>query len=155
MSSAVAVDAGVIYMIPSRKLNIALSVLNLGTQLKKFSNTKEKLPLEIKFGVAKQLEHLPLKLAFNLNKLNEPGKLSDKLEKFSIGGEFNISKYLNLRFGYNNEKRQELKINPSIDLTGFSLGFGVRFSNLAFDYAFTSLGRIGGLHQISLTVAIK
>lgn len=155
-STAIAFDIGVMYIFQEQNLNIALTFNNLGTQLNKYITLKEGLPFEIRIGISKKLEHLPLRFNFGIGKINEKTeKITDRLKNFTIGGEFNISKNLDLRFGYNNERRQEMKIAPTIDLTGFSFGIGLKVENYRFDYSLISLGKIGSLHQIGLTIKIK
>ncbi len=154
-SIAVAIDIGGIYTFEEKNLNISLTLNNIGTQLDSYISLKESLPFEIKFAISKKLEHLPLLLNIGLNKINEPTqKIQDKIKNFTIGGEFNISENIDFRLGYNNEKRREMKITPTLDLTGFSFGIGLKTQNYRFDYALISLGRIASLHQIGLTIKI-
>jgi hypothetical protein len=63
-----------------------------------------------------------------------------------------MSESVRARVGYNNEKRQELKIGTGAGLAGFSLGFGFLYQEYQFDYAFNSYGKVGGLHRISLNI---
>lgn len=154
-SIGVAIDVGGTYIFEEKNLNISLTLSNIGTQLNSYISIKENLPFEIKLAISKKLEHLPLLLNIGLNKINEPTqKVQDKIRNFTIGGEFNISENIDLRFGYNNERRREMKITPTLDLTGFSFGFGLKFKNYRLDYSLISLGRIASLHQIGLTIKI-
>jgi len=154
-SIAIAFDIGVMYVLQEQNLNIALTLNNIGTQINSYLTLKEDLPFEIKFAVSKKLEYLPLRLNIGINKINESTeKIADRIKNFTIGGEFNVSENLDLRFGYNNERRREMKIAPTIDLTGFSLGMGLKIDKYRFDYSLTSLGKIGSLHQIGLTIKI-
>jgi hypothetical protein len=94
---------------------------------------------------------LPLLFNLNFHKLNETtASFIDRFKPFSVGGEFTLSKVLQLRFGYDNEKRQELKIGTSAGLAGFSGGVGITVKEYKVDYALSSLGNIGSLHRISL-----
>ncbi|MCU0364828.1 MAG: PorV/PorQ family protein [Ignavibacteriaceae bacterium] len=61
-SSALALDFGINYEIPNQKLNLAAAVLNLGTQLSSYIDTKEDLPLDVTVGISKRLENLPVRL---------------------------------------------------------------------------------------------
>ncbi len=154
-SLAIAFDIGWMYIFQEQNLNIALTFNNMGTQFNRYLTLKESLPFEIKFAISKKLEHLPLLINVGIGKINEKTeKITDRLKNFTLGGEFNISKNLNLRFGYNNERRQEMKIAPTIDLTGFSFGIGLKIEKYRFDYSLSSLGKIGSLHQIGLTIKI-
>lgn len=153
-ASAVAIDAGVTYLIPTEQIAIAVSILNLGTQLSTFTGTRESLPFDMRIGISKQLEHLPLLLNLNFHKLNESQESIIKhLNAFSIGGEFTLSDELKLRLGYNNEKRRELKVGSSAGLTGFSAGLGLGVSGYLVDYSFSSFGAIGALHRFSVSTS--
>lgn len=155
-STGLAVDAGVDYVFPKEELVLGLSVLSLGAQLSPYGETTEDLPFEVKIGVSKKLEHLPLTLMLNFHKLNETrDNVFDRLSSFSIGGEILFSEAFRGRLGYNNEMRRELKIGESARLAGFSAGFGLDISSYTLDYAFTSFGRIpeADNHRVSLRAA--
>ena len=55
-----------------------------------------------------------------------------------------------LRAGYDNAKRQELKIGQSSGMSGFSAGAGFATGLYTIDYAYNSLGPVGSLHRISI-----
>lgn len=153
-STALAFDAGLHYEIPSQLINIGVAVLNIGTQLSTYYDTRENLPLDVTVGISKKLEHLPLKLYLDLHKLNEDNAdFLKRFQAFSIGAEFTLSKVLRLRFGYENEKRKELKIGSFAGLAGFNAGLGLQISDYRFDYGFSSMGAIGALHRISITTS--
>ncbi len=152
-SSAVALDVGFFYEIPSELITIGASVLNLGTQLSTYGGTSESLPVDVKVGITKRPEHLPVLLNLDFHKLNESGgTFFDRFSAFTIGAEFLMSESVRLRFGYSNEKRKELKLGNTSGLAGFSLGGGIRFSQYLVDYAFNSYGKIGALHRISVGI---
>ena len=154
-SIAIAFDLGGMYIFQEQNLVLALALNNIGKQINSYISSRENLPFDIKFAISKKLEHLPLRINFGLNKINEQtNKITDRIKNFNIGGEFNISENLDFRFGYNHERRQEMKIAPTLDLTGFSFGLGLKIKNYRFDYSLISLGKIGSLHQISITAKI-
>ncbi len=151
-SSALAVDLGLQYVFPEQLINIGFSVLNIGGQLSSYFNTKEDLPLDMRIGISKRLEHLPLRLYLSFNKLNDDnGKFSDRFKTFTVGAEFNLSKVLRLRLGYDNEKRKEMKIGTTAGLAGFNIGVGAVISGYNFDYAYSSWGEIGSLNRIGIS----
>lgn len=154
-SSAVALDLGFLYVIPSENITIGASILNLGRQLKSYAGTRESLPLDVKIGITKRPEHLPVFLNLDFHKLNESqDSFFERLRAFSFGAEFLMSESVRLRVGYSNEQRKELKLGTSSGLAGFSLGGGVTFGEYQFDYAFNSYGKIGALHRISLGMSL-
>ena len=153
-SAAVALDLGVLYQIPSENITIGASILNLGTQINSYIETRESLPLDLKVGITKRPEHLPVLLNLNFHKLNESqGAFLDRFSSFSLGAEFLMSESVRLRLGYNNEQRKELKLGNSAGLAGFALGGGIAIGEYLVDYAFNSYGKIGGLHRVSIATS--
>ena len=154
-SSAIALDFGINYEIPNQKLNLAASVLNLGTQLSSYIDTKEDLPLDVAVGISKRLENLPVRLSLDFHQLNkERDELYQHLKGFSLGAEFYLSEVFTLRFGYDNEKRSDLKVGSSSGIAGFNGGLGVKISEYVFNYGYSSLGTIGAMHRIGLATAL-
>lgn len=154
-SSAIAFDVGLHYAVPSEQINVGFSILNVGTQLSSYINSKEELPLDFVIGISKKLEYLPLRLSLDFHKLNEQrDEFFDKLKAFTVGAEFTLSKTLRLRFGYDNEKRTELKIGSFAGIAGFNVGLGAVISAYRFDYGFSSMGPIGELHRISVSTTL-
>lgn len=151
-SSAVAMDFGLQYHMPESQLSLSFGVNNLGSQLSSYIDTKEKLPLDIRVGVSKRLEHTPVRLNVTFSKLNESReKLLQHLKAFSIGAEFIFSDYVSARLGYDNESRQDMKLGTSLGISGFSTGLGIRFAEkYVFDYSLNSLGKVGSTHRVNL-----
>ncbi|HKI79684.1 MAG TPA: type IX secretion system protein PorQ [Ignavibacteriaceae bacterium] len=151
-SSALALDLGLHYSLPEIGWDFGFSVLNAGTQLSSYYSTKEDLPIDIAFGVAKKMEHLPLRLYVDFHKLNEQeNNFSDRFKSFSVGTEINLSSVLTMRLGYNNEKRKELKLGSFAGLAGLNTGLGILISDYRFDYGFSSMGQAGSLHRVSIS----
>ena len=152
-STAFAVDLGFLYDIPSQNLSIGGSVLNIGKQLKSYSGVHELLPLDVKFGITKRPEHLPVFLNIDFHRLNESGdKFIDRFSNITIGAEFLMSTSLRLRIGYNNKQRKELKTGTSAGLGGFSLGAGLVLKDYQIDYSYNSYGDFGGIQRFSLGI---
>ncbi len=151
-SVGLALDLGALYVFPEQKLNLGVSVLNLGTQVKKYISTAEQLPLDIRIGMTKSLEHLPLTVNLGFaNLANSYDKFFDRFKNIIVGGEFILNDYVLLRVGYNNVERQNFKTGTSLGISGFSAGFGIKFANnYKLDYAFNSLGNIGAAHRFNL-----
>lgn len=154
-STGLAADFGLHYAFPESEFDIGFAILNAGTQLSAYENTKESLPLDIVFGASKRLAHLPLRLSLDFHKLNEErDDLGSKFRAFTVGAEFILSKALRLRLGYDNEKRKELKIGTTSGLGGLNIGVGLVISKYNFDYGFSSMGEVGGLHRISISTSL-
>jgi hypothetical protein len=154
-STALAIDAGVLYQIPAENITLGASILTAGTQLKSYNGIKESLPLDIKIGITKRPEHLPVLLNFNLHRLaDHREKFLDHFSAFSFGAEFLMSESVRLRAGYNNQQRKDLKLGTSAGLAGMSLGGGILIGEYILDYSFNSYGKIGSLHRISLGMGL-
>jgi len=154
-ASAIAGDFGLLYFIPQSKWSFGFSILNAGTQLSTFAGKQEKLPLDIKFGISKTLEHLPFTFFVSLSRLNNvKGKFSGIFKTFAFGGEFRMGKSLRLRFGYDNQKRKDEVIGSSPGLAGMSVGIGVKIARYKIDYAISSMGEIGVLHRFGISTSL-
>lgn len=154
-STALALDLGLQYIFPKANWFFGFAVLNIGGQLSTYYDTKEDLPLDVVFGVSKKLENLPLRLSVDFHRLNEKRKeFYQKFKAFTVGAEFTLSKALKLRFGYDNERRSEFKIGSTAGIAGFNAGLGITISNYQFDYGYSSLGLVGGLHRIGISTSL-
>ncbi len=151
-STGLAVDLGLQYHFPESGWYFGFSALNLGSQLSSYFDKDEDLPTDIQFGVRKELARVPIKFYFAFKKLNEKDDdFADRFSHFTFGGEIRLSKAVNIRLGFDNEKRKDLKIGSSSGIAGISLGLGFLISDYKFDYAFSSLGNIGSLHRIGIS----
>ena len=150
-ATGLAIDAGVLYAIPSQNITIGASVLTLGTQITSYDKTKEPLPLDVKIGITKRPEHLPVLLNLDFHRLaDKQESFLDHFSAFSFGAEFVMTESVRLRVGYNNQQRKDLKLGTSAGTAGLSLGGGILLGEYVIDYAFNSYGNLGGLHRISL-----
>lgn len=151
-SMGLAADIGLHYAIPEQNVNFGVSVLNLGSQISSYYDTKEDLPLDIVIGGAVRLKNLPARLSLDFHKLNEDrDDFVERFKAFALGVEFTLSPVFKLRFGYNNERRSELKIGTTAGIAGFNAGLGVKISEYQFDYGYSSLGLVGGWHRVSVS----
>ena len=151
-SMGVATDWGLLYRLPEQTLSIGVSLLNLGTQVSSYGDTKEDLPLNLKIGASKSLEYLPLTFNVALNNLTQDtDKFFDRFKYITVGGDFKFNEHFNLRIGYNNQLRQDLKTGSSTGVGGFSAGLGFKLMRkYELDYAFNSLGQVGASHRINI-----
>ena len=153
-SSAIGLDLGLNYEFPNIMLNLGASVLNIGTQLSSYTDVKEDLPLDVLIGVSKRLEKLPVRLSLDFHNLNqERDEFYQHLKGFTFGAEFYLSEVFTLRFGYDNERREDFKLGSSAGIAGFNGGLGVKISEYKFSYAYSSLGSVGALQSLTLSTA--
>ncbi len=154
-STALALDAGLLFRFPAQRTNVGLSILNVGTQLSTYDGVSDRLPLDMRVGVNHRLRGLPLLVNFSLNHLtDEVPSFFDRFLNFSVGGELYLGKVLQVRVGYDNTTRNTSNVNVATQLTGLSAGVGIDLPTLDFDYALSSLGAGSPLHRVSVALRI-
>lgn len=154
-STGLAFDIGLHYAIPESRWNFGFSILNLGKQLSSYFSVKEELPLDMRLGFSKELEKLPFRFFWSFNRINDrQDNFLDRFKQITFGGEFKLGQSLRLRFGYDNEKRREMKIGTTAGLAGFSVGLGFIVSKYNIDYSFSSMGSIGSLHRFGISTSL-
>lgn len=154
-STALALDLGLHYAIPDKNWYFGFAILNIGSQISSYYDTKEDLPLDVAIGVSKKLENLPAKISLDFHKLNQDrDNFGERFKAFTVGVEFTLSKVMKLRLGYDNELRTDFKIGSTAGIAGFNAGLGVKVSDYQFDYGYSSLGLVGGLHRISISTSL-
>lgn len=154
-STAVALDAGLLFRFPAKRTNIGLSVLNLGTQLSTYDGTSDRLPLDVRVGLNHRLRGLPLMINVSFNHLaDDVEDLGQRLSNFSLGGEFYVGKYVQVRVAYDNAMRNTSAVSVSTQLSGFSAGLGVKTTAIHFDYALNVLGASSVLHRVTVSSSL-
>ncbi len=141
-ASAVAADLGINYDFNNYKTSVGAALTNVGTKMK-FNNDEEDLPTLFKMGISHFITYDWLvSLDFNFPRDNEI--------YFNLGTEYCVeiaeSIELALRAGYDGRNK---------DVPGFScinLGFGLKYLDYNFDYAFIPYGDIGMTHRFSLSI---
>lgn len=153
-STGVAGDAGILYILPgANPVTLGASATNFGAQLSTYDGTREALPLDVSFGGTIKPQHIPFLLSFVFHKLTDKqATFADHFRQFSLGGELQLGKAVQLRAGYSNERRRELKIGTSAGMAGMSFGGGIVVAKVRFDYAYSSLGGIGSISRITVGI---
>ena len=154
-ATAIASNTSLTYKNKKRKLIFSLSLNNIGKQIDGFTDIKEKIPISLKFGLSKSLNHLPFTYYISLHDLqrfdisgpvqaslsyrDDETILKKMFYHVNIGGELNpFKKNLFLRFGFNFQKRYQMMVKNITQLSGFSSGIGIKFSSFTLDYAIIS-----------------
>lgn len=149
-ADAIAVDGGLLYCIENQKMNIGLSITNLGQALSAFKQVKENLPLTYRAGFSKTLAHLPLTLFFNLYRYQfQESDLVAGLY-WALGGEFQLSEKTFLRWGYNSIGHEQNMNSDQDRFAGISFGFGTQIKKFVIDYALSYHGVIGSNNQFTI-----
>lgn len=160
-ASALAADFGVRYSLPEAGFDAGLSLHNAGVTLSSLGASRDVLPLDLRVGVSKRLQHLPLLVSATGYNLHDPGAgpadrstFEQILGHLALGAELQFSQAFQLRTGFNPRRNHELRTNSRLDTAGLSLGFGIRVRRYHVDYAFASWSGSGGLHQFSLRTVL-
>jgi hypothetical protein len=173
-----AVDLGAIYIDETNDVNWALVVRNIGTQFTTYNGINEKLPLEIMAGVSQELENVPVRWHLTLDNLQQwnisfsnPNQAQTSLDGSTIdkktsifgnvlrhtifGVELFPKKSFNLRLGYNFRRAEELKILDQRNFSGISVGFGLKFNKIKFNYSYSRYTLAGNTSLFGLTINLQ
>ncbi len=153
-ATAIAVDGGLIYNAPfMENLTFGVSIANIGTGINHYTDVKENLPFLMRIGMAKRLAHLPLTLSLAINDLTRSvdGPAWEVLERFSVGGEFEVNPNIRFRLGYQNDVNQSTRPLSGRNFSGVSAGIGILWRQFRFDYSYVSFGDLGGLNRLGIT----
>ena len=71
------------------------------------------------------------------------GFLNNALRHVVLGGELFPTKGINLRFGYNFRRGEELRIIDQRNFSGISLGLGLKMGNIKFNYSYSRYSLAG------------
>lgn len=160
-ATAIAFDTGVHYRARASRMTFAASIHNLGFAVSSIGARDETLPFDVRLGVSRRLEHLPLLISIGAYRLDDldggPGDAStveNILYHTNLSAEFQFSDSFQVRFGYSQRRHDELKIKTRLDLAGFSTGLGIMISRVAVDYSFNSWSSLGGLHRFTVRTRI-
>jgi len=159
-SIGAAVDLGFLYVDTANDINYGFTIRNLGFQIKPYETTNEKLPLAIDAGISQLMENVPIRWHVTLENLQQwniafsnpnraqgsldGGSEEEKVSFFNnalrhviLGAELFPEKGFNLRLGYNFRRSEELRIVDKRNFSGISVGFGLRFGKVKFDYSYS------------------
>ncbi|MDI6704159.1 MAG: PorV/PorQ family protein [bacterium] len=129
--SGIFLDVG--FLMATERSLIGFVIQDLGGDVK-FVSKEEKVPIRYKIEAIYRLMDGGLVLALNAN------RVIGERSKINGGIEYLISKEMIIRVGYLGLN------NPEVGLTG---GFGFRFKNFGFDYAYVPFGDLKSTHRAS------
>lgn len=174
-SSGVAADFGILYYSPYKPYSFTIVARNVGTQIKSFNGTNERLPFKVALGASFQLEHVPLKWYGTIDNLQqwdisvanpseqttdlegnvtseEVGFIGNAFRHLVIGAELFPQSAINLRLGYNFRRAAELKLQNVRTFGGISFGFGIKMNKLKFNYAYSKFHSATNASTFSLQI---
>ena len=153
---AIATDLGINDYDADSEFSASVVLANAGGQVKRFNDTHESLPLDLRLGIAKIFPGFPARFsvtAWNLTKWHLPywesgdGPSSEpfvKKDKFSsnlfrhlvFGVDFIPSDRYFVALGYNYKTRTDMSTYNRSFLSGFSLGAGINLRRFNVSMAF-------------------
>ncbi len=134
-ANAMALDLGMQkeFLLFNENIRTGISILNLGSKLK-YVSKDENLPLTYRLGLGYSiLENINFNLDFVKQQYNEFGMQS--------GIEWKYKNTLAIRMGYDGLNEASKKI---------TMGFGVKYSHLEFDYVFVPYNDLDSLHNLTV-----
>lgn len=174
-AGAIAADLGVNYYNPETDFSVSIVGKNLGGQVKKFNDRKDKLPIDVQVGVSKTLSSAPVRLsltAWNLTKWSLPYyELEDKnntnsglVKKESFGR--NLMRHLvfgvevlpkdniYVGIGYNYKTRTDMSTYQRNFVSGFSVGAGMKVNAFGIGVALAQPHSGATTFMFNLTTSI-
>jgi hypothetical protein len=182
-SVGISTDLGITWIRPHKGQTFAFVVRNLGSQIITY-DSYETLPFELQLGFSQKLEHAPFRFSvtahhietwdmsvpdyeYEQEKANSTNVTPDTelsgIEKFGdnlmrhivIGVELTPFKSLCVRFGYNYQRRQELKIDSHPGFTGFSWGASLSLARFQIGYGRARYNLAGVTNHFSVSTNLK
>ena len=176
-SFGMALDYAASYHSKNKSTAVTALIKNFGGNFKAYTKGNGgPLPFEIQVGVSHKLKYVPVRFSMVVTNLNRPNlapndpnakpktdpltgeveavkpRIGDKIMRhFIFGVEIIPAKSLFFRFGYNYQRRQEMKVPTRVALVGFSYGFGIRISKFELSYARASYSLAGGTNHITIS----
>ncbi len=152
---AIATDVGVNYYDPESDMSLSAVVANLGGQVKRFNDSYDRVPVDVRLGWSKTFGTFPVRFsvtAWNLTKWHLPYyETGDGSESgdFEVKDSFTSNLFRHLVFGadivsspnwylgvgYNYKTRTDMSTYSRSMLSGLSLAAGMKVSHFGFGIA--------------------
>ena len=172
---ALATDLGVNYYNPENDLSLSAVVANLGGQIKRFNDSYDRLPIDVRLGWTKSFGALPIRFsitAWNLTKWSLPyyetgdGTTQDTpqlkdtftsnlFRHLIFAADFVPSERFHIGIGYNYKTRTDMSTYSRNLLSGFSVGAGLNVSKFGIGIALSQPHAGGTTFMFNLTANIN
>jgi len=154
-------------------LSVGFVLKNIGYQITTYEGEhRNKPPFEVMAGITARLVHAPFRFSLTLRHLEKfdltweyPGSVSGQngegnsaqilenlLRHVIIGTEIIPHRNFYLSFGYNYQRRSELKIESAGTGAGFSWGFGINTSVISIEFGRATYHLAGASNHLSLII---
>ncbi len=177
-STALLIDLSATYYNPSSRFTATAVIRNVGRTLSAYRpGIEQQLPFEIQAGVSKRLDKAPIRFGINYENMQVWRLSEDRsgqfftdpltgeqrpvdndafLETFArhliFHTELLLSENFHIRFGYNYNRRQELKIESRPGGAGFTFGFGLKVSKFHLSYGRATYNLAGATNHFGLSM---
>ncbi len=153
---ALSTDLGLNYYDPDRDLSLSVVAANMGGQIKRFHESYDRLPFDVRLGWSQSFGSLPVRFsitAWNLTHWKLPyyqtgdgsaGTTTELKESFSsnffrhlvFGADLVASPNYYISLGYNYKTRTDMSTYRRSFFSGFSLGAGLKVKSIGVGLAF-------------------
>ncbi len=174
-SLGIATDVSIIYYNHNKPFVITTVLRNYGYQINKYTDVKEKLPMEILLGFSYDLTDIPLRWYITMDNLQKwnvsvenPSDIQNTLNSnagsskisfignsmrhFIVGAEFFPKGNFNLRLGYNFRRARELRLVERRTFSGLNFGFGLKMGRYKLHYAYSKYHPSSNTSTFSLDI---
>lgn len=174
------VDFGGTYSKPDKGFKAAVVIKNIGSQIITYTpGNYEPMPFEIQLGASQKLKHAPFRFSANFHNLEvlnyyyvSPNDLETSslfgadigeekqiniaeavFRHFTVGAEVLLSENLNVRIGYNHQRRSELKLRTGskYGAVGFNFGCAVKVRKFKIHYGRSIYSLAGTTNHLSIS----
>ncbi len=163
-ASATLFDLGGLFVHPSQRFTVGLTIKNVGFEWQQISETvSTKLPFDVQVGTSVKPLHMPFRFSFTFYNLTRwdlalPNEISTNafadnlMRHVVIGAELIMGKHINILFGYNHLRKKELKLENAGGFSGFSLGLDIKTKAFELVYAYGGYNVAGNANMLTLSV---
>lgn len=147
-SIALAVDLGVNYFVEDKDFSLSAVARNIGGQVKRFGDNRERLPFDMEIGFTKGLGHAPVRISVTMVDLtrwkdtdyyNPEGNISGGRKftnHFIVGADILPTSNIYISGGYNFRRAYEMKAAGASHAAGLSFGAGLSLSRIKVGLAY-------------------
>lgn len=177
-SFGMATDIGVTYYDPESKWIFSGVLRNAGGQLKPFDEVQETLPLELIFGISKELEKVPIRWHVTLENMqqwdlafrnpardetdlegnvteDDPSFLNNVFRHTIFGVELFPDSGFTVRLGYSFRRAEELRVIDQRSFAGLSGGFQIKFNRFRFSYSYMRFNQAASSSFFGVDIDLK
>ena len=152
-SFGIGFDLGLNYYLQSHDFSMSLVARNLGAQIVAYDHLRERLPIDLQFGLTKRLAHAPVRISatfYNLADWHD----SNFLHHAVVGVDVLPTSNMFIGVGYNFQRAAELKAGGSSHWAGFTAGAGidVKRAKIAVAYGRYHLSASSFVFNLSLVL---